>query len=80
MKYAEHNASQLVDKIKNGYCGDETKEKYAKALDLLNELFDLKVDNVKSYGNENETDEDRKRRRSISKTFKLELIALVTEL
>ena len=80
MKYVDLNARLLVDNIKNGYCSDETKEQYAKALTLLESLLDLKISNIKSHGNDNETDEDRKRRRSITKTEKLELISIITQL
>jgi hypothetical protein len=79
MQYVDLNASLLVDNIKNGYCSDDSKELYAKALMLLESLLDLKISNVKSYSNE-ETDEDRKRRRSITKTEKLELISIITQL
>ena len=80
MQYVDLNAKLLVDNIKSGYCADETREKYAKALELLEALLDLKVSNIKSYDKADETDEDRNRRRSISKSSKLELISLITQL
>jgi replicative DNA helicase len=80
MKYVDLNSKLLLDDIKNGYCSDETKEQYAKALELLNSLLYLTISNIKSYDNDAETDADRKRRRSISKTEKLELISIITQL
>lgn len=80
MQYLDLNARLLVDNIKNGYCSDETREQYAKALMLLESLLDLKISNIKSHSNDAETDEDRTRRRSITKTEKLELISLITQL
>jgi len=80
MKYVDLNSKLLVDDIKNGYCSDETREQYAKALELLNSLLYLKISNIKSYDNDAETDADRKRRRSITKTEKLELISIITQL
>lgn len=80
MQYVDLNAKLLVANIKSGYCIEEVNEQYAKALELLEALLDLKVSNMKSYDKADETDEDRNRRRSIAKNNKLELISLITQL
>jgi len=80
MEYLDLHAKNLVKNIRDGYVSDETKQKYALALDLLDELLELKIKNIDSYGIYNNTNEDKERRWSIAKSKKLELISIITQL
>jgi hypothetical protein len=79
LQYVEFNATRLVANTRDGFCANLTKEKYAKALNLLVSLFDMTLTNVKCIDDESKRDE-RELRYRVSSTEKLELIKLITEL
>jgi len=79
LQYVEFNATRFVANTRDEFCADSTKEKYAKVLDLLVSLFDMKLANVKCIDDESKRDE-RELRYRVSSTEKLELIKLITEL